>query len=385
MFLESSSGSKEKIKFQDLGRLHAKIQNELQEAFEKVLSTSAFIQGPCVVEFEKQFAEYTKAPYCLGVSNGTDALEIALEVLGIGPGDIVALPSMTFAATGEAIVRRGAKPLFVDSNPKTLCATPKTLLAALEKSSKPIKAFIAVHLYGLACDMPGFKNLANQHRFSIIEDCAQAHGARISGQHVGTFGEIGTFSFYPGKNLGALGDAGAIVTTSKDLHEKMRLLRDHGRTQKYLHEHIGRNSRLDGLQAAFLSVKLRHLDAWTEQRRKLAETYQAELKGITGVELLALPSDKQSHVYHLLVLKMLKNGPSRDKLMAWLSERGIESGIHYPLGLHMQPAFKAYGPFGELGVTEQATRQILSLPMDPLMSETEVKRVCHEIRAFVNF
>lgn len=380
MFGASDGGKM--ITFQNLSRLHESIASELREAFEKVLKTSAFIQGPFVTQFEKEFAAYTGAPFCLGVANGTDAIEIVLEASGIKAGDLVAVPSMTFAATAEAVVRCGATPLFVDVDHETLCMSDATLETALKNSKQPIKAVMPVHLYGRACDMQSLSKAAARYGAFIIEDCAQAQGARLDGKHVGTFGAAGTFSFYPGKNLGALGDAGAIVTISPELYERMKMLRDHGRTQKYLHESIGRNSRLDGLQAAFLSVKLKHLENWTAKRRALAQTYHAGLRGIDGVMPITSAASDSEHVYHLFVVRVTKPGRTRDELAVWLKEKGIETGVHYPLGVHMQPAFKAYAGAASFPVTEQAVKEILSLPMDPLMQPTEVERVCAEIRHF---
>lgn len=365
--------SSPRIRFQDLSRLHLSIRAELEGAFSQILETSAFIQGVHVEAFEKNFAAFTGSKHCLGVSNGTDALEIALEVLGIGKGDHVAVPSMTFVATAEAVVRQGAIPVLLDCNPHTLCVSAEILHKALRQYK--LKAFIAVHLYGRISEMEEIREIANAHGVLLIEDCAQAHGARGAA----SYGTAGTFSFYPGKNLGGFGDAGAIATNDEVFFKKAKLLRDHGRTQKYVHERIGRNARLDGLQAALLNVKLKYLPGWVRQRQELANAYYDGLKDISQVELLQRPDNEELHAYHLFVIRVRN---FRDQLMHYLNEQGIETGIHYPLGVHMQPAFAEYKPNVPLPHTEQATQEVLSLPLDPLMTRNEVIQVCSAVRSF---
>ncbi len=375
-----------KIKFQDLGRLHATIRKELDEAFDRVLKNSSFIQGVEVQAFEKEFSVFTGAPYCLGVSNGTDALEMALECIEITKGDVVAVPSMTFAATAEAVVRVGGTPIFIDVCPDTFCITPEILEKFIKNSNEKIKAVILVHLYGRACDMAGFKALSKKYEFKIIEDCAQAHGAFIESKHVGLWGDVGTFSFYPGKNLGALGDAGAIITKDESLYTKMKFLRDHGRTEKYLHKYIGRNARMDGLQAAFLRVKLKHLSEWTESRRNLNRKYIKYLEGLNGISLFRDEKLENAHSHHLFVIKIedLMKHP-RESLINYLKNEEIECLIQYPVGLHEQPAYQKYfnqQSYKDCNVTEKLSKKILSLPFDPLMDEEDVLMVCNKVRKF---
>jgi dTDP-4-amino-4,6-dideoxygalactose transaminase len=372
----------QKIKFQDLGRLHGTIRAELNEAFDQVLTHSSFIQGAPVQKFEKDFSEFTQSKHCLGVANGTDALELALEALGIQSGDSVIVPSMTFAATAEAVVRQKGQPVFAEIDASTACVTAKTLREAYEQAKCSVKAVILVHLYGRACEMGSILEFCREKNLRVIEDCAQAHGASFQGRHVGTWGDIGTFSFYPGKNLGALGDAGALVTQSDEYFQKLKLLRDHGRTDKYSHSIAGRNSRLDALQAAFLSIKLRHLPDWTARRQDLARLYSESLSGISGVQTLALPHDRSGHVYHLYVIRVTSSQHNRDDLARHLASEGIEALIHYPIPLHQQAAFSAFTSKQSLAFTEKFSKEILSLPMDPLMTPEEVVRVSQTVRRF---
>jgi dTDP-4-amino-4,6-dideoxygalactose transaminase len=367
-----------KIKFQDLTRLHESIHSELTEVFQETLRTSAFIQGPAVKNFEAEFAQYTGSKHCIGVANGTDALEIALEAFELPPESGIVLPSMTFAATAEAVVRQGLKPVFAEIDENTGCVTLETLEEAIRQSPIPVRGMIVVHLYGRACDMPAISAYCARTGIKLLEDCAQSHGAVIGGKQVGTWGDAATFSFYPGKNLGALGDAGAITTQSDELAARLKMLRDHGRSGKYVHDRVGRNSRLDGLQAAFLSVKLRHLPTWTKQRQSLAQTYRKAFEKISGFSLLSTPNPLESHVYHLMVGKL----PHREELIRSLSEKGIEALIHYPIPLHQQKAFSMYATRA-LPKTETFAASIVSLPFDPLMSEEEIQIVADSVRGFL--
>ncbi len=367
------------IKFQDLARLHRSIRSELNAAFDDVLESSAFIQGKYVRKFEEDFSKFVGIPRCFGVANGTDALEIALKAIGISSGDSVLVPAMTFAATAEAVLNVGAVPVFVDISPDTLCATERHFEEALGSTNAKAKAFISVPLHGLADRLPELADFAKTHRLEWIEDCAQAHGALVQGRHVGGFGAAGTFSFYPGKNLGALGDAGAIVTNSGHIAERVVSLRDHGRTEKYLHTSVGRNSRLDGLQAAFLSVKLKYLSEWTLKRRTLAQRYFENLeKAEQPLRLLARPKDEQNHVFHNFVVRIVDDSNPqtnkwRARVIELLGKSGIETGIHYPVALSEQPAFKQFRRKTEQA--ERVSREVLSLPIDPLMSLDDVDYV----------
>ncbi len=370
------------IKQQDLTRLHHSIRKELLTAFEASLDSSAFIQGKPVAAFEKEFAAYTGSTHCLGVANGTDALELLLEAWGVGHGHEVIVPSMTFAATGEAPARQGATPLLADVDDSTLCLNLDGIKDAYGRRKNTVKAVIFVHLYGRACDLSAIRRWCDDQGIYLIEDCAQAHGARLDGVHVGNVGHGATFSFYPGKNLGALGDGGAIITESSSLHERIRLLRDHGRTEKYTHVTIGRNSRLDALQASFLSVKLKHLDRWNDARRALAARYRQRLAPLKSLRLLAPTVDEQSHGYHQFVIRVNGGHQRRDALRAHLGDRAIETGIHYPIPLHQQPAFQCWSHQLELPVSAAAADDILSLPMDPLMTLAEADEVCERISSF---
>jgi len=369
-----------RIKFQDLKRLHESVRTELTSAFSTVLDESAFIQGPFVKKFEEEFSSFTGIEHCSGVGNGTDALEIALQALDIGQGDLVLVPSMTFAATAEAVVSRGAIPVFVDLDPSTLCSSLSDFQAALSVTPRKPKALIMVHLHGRAYEVEAVASFAKAAGIVVLEDCAQSHGAKVNGKHVGGFGAAGTFSFYPGKNLGALGDAGAVVTTSVAVKQKVNMLRDHGRTQKYYHDEVGRNSRLDGLQAAFLSVKLKHLREWTNKRQKVADAYFENLSDYSELVLPAKPAHRDEHVFHNFVVRVVAGKQSRDVIASKLKELGVETGVHYPLGLHMQPAFKQFSLGNSLKKTEQVCSEILSLPIDPLMSTSEIDEVCARVQ-----
>lgn len=383
--MTSSNTSIRKIKFQDLGRLHESIKQELVDAFEKTLATSSFIQGAPVRSFEEAFASFTGAPHCIGVANGTDAIELVLEALSMGQGDLVLVPSLTFTATAEAVVRCGGKPVFVDTDDISLCSELDQFKAAFESLSeverKNVKALIVVHLQGLAVDVSAIAAWARDFNIVIVEDCAQAHGAKLNGRHVGTFGVAGTFSFYPGKNLGALGDAGAVITSDKKLDQELRSLRDHGRSQKYLHHKVGRNSRLDGLQAAFLEVKLRHLNRWTALRQSRAKLYCKYLSGIEGLTLPPMPPSGDSHVFHNFVIQINRAQKSRDALKSHLEECGIETGVHYPLGLHAQPAYEKCSP-NRMVQTDICAARILSLPIDPFLQDQDIEYVCERIKEF---
>jgi dTDP-4-amino-4,6-dideoxygalactose transaminase len=357
------------VPIQALSRLHASIEAELRAVFDDHLKKSAFIQGAPVKAFEEAFSRYTGLPHVLGVANGTDAIELVLEALGVGAGHSVIVPSMTFTATGEAPVRQGATPVFADVDPATWCLSVKTAEEALARAAQPVKALILVHLHGKLFDPQPLADWCAKKGIALIEDCAQAHGARLSvggvARHAGSWGVASTFSFYPGKNLGALGDGGAVATASRDLAERIRLLRDHGRTEKYLHREVGRNSRLDALQAGFLKAKLSHLDQWNKGRRALAARYLELLPAVKGFTLAATPPGAEAHAYHQIV-GLVDRGLSRDGVKAKLADRGIETGVHYPLGLHQQPAFEKWCRGLKLPVTEDLSGRQLSLPMDPL-------------------
>ncbi|HYD70500.1 DegT/DnrJ/EryC1/StrS family aminotransferase [Azospirillum sp.] len=360
------------IPFVDLKAQYRAIKAEIDPAIARVLESTAFIGGEELKRFEAEFAAYCGTADCVGCGNGTDALYIALRALGIGAGDEVITVSHTFIATAEAISQTGARPVFVDIRPDTMLMDAD----ALEKAVTPrTKAVIPVHLYGQVCDMDRILEVARRHNLKVVEDCAQAHGARWHGRKAGTFGDLASFSFYPGKNLGAYGDGGAIVGDDPQVMRRVRMLANHGRLEKYTHELEGVNSRLDGLQAAILRVKLRHLDAWNAGRRRAADLYRENLAGLDLVPPTVRPEAEP--VWHLFVIRV----KDRTAVESTLKAAGISTGVHYPIPLHRQPAYAHLGMAeGSLPVTEAAAAEILSLPMFPELAEAQIKVVAAALR-----
>jgi len=358
----------------DLRSQHESIKDELEAAIAGIIENSSFVMGPAVKELESDFAVFCGTRFAIGCSSGTSALHLALEALGIGPGDEVITIPHTFIATVEAVSQCGAKPVFVDIDPETYTMDPTLVERAITPRTK---AIIPVHLYGHPTDMDPIIEIAREHGLKVVEDCAQAHGAEYKGRRVGSIGDIGCFSFFPAKNLGAFGDAGAVVTDDEELARKVRLLRNHGREAKYEHEMIGFNERIDTFHAAILKVKLKYLDGWNESRRLNAMRYKQELDN-SGVQV---PVEKAwaKHVYHLYVIRH----PNRDALAAHLKEAGIATGIHYPLPLHLQPAYAFLGhKKGDFPATEEAARTILSLPMYPELTAAQVAQVAQAVKSF---
>lgn len=362
------------IKFLDLSAQYQTIKKDIDQAIQNVIQESAFIGGRHVAQFENEFAGYVDAGYCIGVGNGTDALEIAIEALDLPPGSEIIIPANSFIASSESVTRCGYKPVFCDIN-----ETDYTLDINDVKSriTDKTSAVIAVHLYGHPCDMDPLLDLAREHGLRIIEDCAQAHGAEYKGRRIGAIGDIGAFSFYPGKNLGAYGDAGAIVTNNEALALRCRMIANHGRKEKYDHLFEGRNSRLDGLQAAVLSVKLKHLDDWIAIRRKCADVYR---KYLTGVDELHLPAEQpwSRHAYHLFVIRTKE----RDALRDLLRNGAVETGIHYPVAL---PGLEAYRNHFQHNESMRATRYsetLLSLPIGEHLSSDDVTYVSEWVIKF---
>lgn len=359
-----------KIPLVDLKRQYRSIKAEIDEAMARVIDDSAFILGKYTESFEEQFARYCGVKYCVGLNSGTDGLHIAYRALGIGPGDEVITVANTFFATTEPLSHLGARPVFVDIDPQTYLIDVQKIEAAITKQTK---AIVPVHLYGQMADMTAIMAVAKKHHFKAIEDCAQAHGATHHSKVAGTLGDIGVYSFYPGKNLGAYGDAGCIVTNSQELANKVRKLRDHGRMSKYEHETFGYSSRMDGLQAAVLAVKLRHLDLWTDKRRVVAKHYTTLLP-----QKLKKPIEAQGnrHVYHLYTVEVDR----REEVVSRLRHEGIEVGIHYPIPLHRQPVYRSVG-FGQsqLPKTESVADRILSLPLFPELTEDEVSFIVNKV------
>jgi len=363
------------VPFMDLGVQYRSLKSEIDQAIEQTIRTNGFVGGPAVTEFEEAFAAFCEIENCAAVGNGTDAITLSLRALGIGPGDEVITVPNTFIATSEAIVLVGAKPVFIDVDPDTLLMDPKKLEIAINKRTK---AIVPVHLFGQACDMDAILAIAQSYDLKVVEDTAQAHGARWKGRRVGTFGDLGCFSFYPGKNLGAFGDAGAVVGRDENLVGAIRRLANHGRDTKYEHDIIGTNSRMDGMQARILSAKLPRLDSWNAARRQVAKRYLENLIGVDDV-LPTKINSKCDPVWHLFTCRLNR----RDELREHLSLQGISTGIHYPLPLHLQPAHQDLGlGEGAFPVAENAARELISLPMFPEMPLEAVDFVCDKIREF---
>jgi dTDP-4-amino-4,6-dideoxygalactose transaminase len=366
-----------KIPFVDLNAQYETIKPEIDAAIQNVINESAFIGGKNVKQFEADFAQYIGAPYCIACGNGTDAIQIALKALDIQVGDEVIVPANSFIATSEAVTAAGGQVVFCDADDESNNLDTSLLE---QKITDKTKAIIAVHLYGRPADMDDILAVAEKHNLKVIEDAAQAHGAKYKNNNIGTFGDIATFSFYPGKNLGAYGDGGAMVTKDADLAKKMRMWANHGRIDKYNHEFEGYNSRLDGIQAAILSAKLKHLTKWTAQRRAVASRYSNGLKDVHQIQLPQMDSDYYT-VFHLYVIKV----DNRDELQDYLKEKGIATGVHYPIGL---PFLKAYEYQGhtesDFPVTAKNQTRLLSLPIFPEMSKTNVDKVINSIIEFFN-
>lgn len=358
----------------DLKRQTQALKPELMAALESVVDGCGFSLGPQVKAFEEEFAAATGAKHVIGVDSGTSALHLTLLALGIGPGDEVVVPALTFIATAWAPTYVGATPVFSDVDPVTLCMDPASLAKAITDKTK---AVICVHLYGQSADLSGLQALCQEKGIPLIEDAAQAQGALFEGAHVGTTGLMGCFSFYPTKNLGALGDAGALTTQDEDLAAELRTLRDHAQKVKYQHHAVGYNYRMAGFQGAVLSVKLRHLERFNARRREIAGAY---LEGLSEVAELQLPQEVQGrhHVYHQFVCRH----PRREALTAALRERGVGTGLHYPRPLHRQPVYEPLGyELGSFPVSEAAADEVFSLPMFPELRDDEVAYVVESVRA----
>ncbi|MFO1216876.1 MAG: DegT/DnrJ/EryC1/StrS family aminotransferase [Burkholderiaceae bacterium] len=363
------------IRFLDLQRIHAGQRAALLAACERVIDGGQYVLGPEVEAFEAEFAAYCGVRHCIGVANGLDALELALRAWGIGPGDEVIVPSWTFIATWLAVSAVGATPVPVEPADGSFLIDPLRVEAAITPATR---AIIAVHLYGAPADMAALAALARRHRLHLLEDAAQAHGARCGGRRAGALGDAAAFSFYPGKNLGALGDGGALTCDDDAFAQRVRRLRNYGSARKYVHEVAGRNSRLDELQAAVLRVKLARLDRENAHRRELAQAYQDGLGvGLAGCAL-TLPAELpgRESVWHLYVVRT----PQRDALQRALAAQGVETGIHYPVACHRQGAY-AGRSWTALPRAEQLAAEVLSLPMGPHLSTADVRQVCAVVRS----
>lgn len=359
----------------DLRREYSRIRSEIDEAIERVLRRGWFILGEELAAFEAEWAAYCGVAHAVGVGNGTDAIHLALRAADIGPGDEVIVPALTATFTALAVSMAGATPVFADVDLARYSLDPAALEAAITPRTA---AVIPVHLYGCPADMAPIVEIARRHNLLVLEDAAQAHGARYQGARTGGLGDVAAFSFYPTKNLGAYGDAGAIVTDDADLAHRARMLRHGGQERIYQHELLGTNSRLDEIQAAILRAKLPHLDAWNARRRALAARYDAGLRGSDGLVLPPTPQGVES-VYHLYVVRT----PLRDALRDYLAGAGVSSGVHYPKGVHLQEAYAhlGYEP-GSRPNAETAAAQVLSLPVFPQLSAREVEQVVRLVRFF---
>jgi dTDP-4-amino-4,6-dideoxygalactose transaminase len=364
------------VPFLDLKSQHAPIRADLNRAIQDVIDENAFAGGPFVAQFETEFAAYCESPFAIGVGSGTEALWLALLALGIGKGDDVITVPNSFMATAEAITYAGANPVFVDVDERTYTMDP----AGLEKAVTPkTKAIIPVHLFGQPADMDPILEFAHQHGLFVVEDAAQAHGAEYKGRKAGTLGDAGCFSFYPGKNLGALGEAGAIVTNRPELQEKIRILRDHGQVRKYHHTMVGWNGRMDGIQAAVLGVKLRHLERGNQLRRSYAALYNRDLGGLGGIVTPACSQDVQ-HVYHIYAIRVQE----RDEVLRLLGERGIGYGVHYPVPIHLQEAYRDLRhQRGDFPVAERCADEFVSLPMFPELTPSQLQIVVEGVKEAV--
>jgi dTDP-4-amino-4,6-dideoxygalactose transaminase len=388
-----------RIPMLDLISPHQELETELTSVFQGALRTAGFVGGPMVQNFEKEFADFCEARHAVALASGTDAVRFALMAAGVQPGDVVVTVPNTFIATSEAISQAGARPEFVDIDESTYCMDPQKLADYFErecyleletgkpyhrKYRAPVTAVMPVHLYGQCADMDRIFELTTRYKLLVIEDACQAHGARYFSKYenrwrmAGSMGAAAAFSFYPGKNLGACGEGGAATTNDETIAAKMRMLRDHGQSKKYYHDMEGYNGRLDAIQAGILSVKLRWLEEWNEKRREAAHRYDQMLSGIEGVITPYTP-DWSKPVYHLYVIRVA----DRPGLQKYLAEQKIDTGIHYPVPLHLQKAYANYGfRAGDFAVTEKVAEEIVSLPMYPELTEQQQARVVECIAKF---
>ena len=373
-----------KIPFVDLSLQHQPIQKEMRQAIEDVLKRGDFILGKALSDFETEFAVSSGAEYGIGVASGTDAIALGLQACNIGVGSEVILPANTFVATLIGVLRAGAKPIFVDCDPNTALID---LAAAENAITSKTKAIVPVHLYGQVVSPKKLKDFAERHNLMIFEDSAQAHLAHRDGYQAGSIGIAAAYSFYPSKNLGAFGDGGILVTSNQEVAQKMVRLRNYGASKKYYHVEMGTNSRLDTLQAAVLHQKLPHLAGWNASRLKIAQQYDSELAPLKSLGITPMQNQSgDGHVYHLYVIKVDESCPlQREEIQEKLAEAGIQTGIHYPIPCHLQPAFKDLGyDMGDFPNSEKLAKQILSLPMYPGLTNSQVKEVATAIASVVS-
>lgn len=363
-----------RIPMVDLKLQYSLLKQDIDREIESVLESAYYIRGPIVAEFEKELAATLNVPCALGVANGTDALQVAMMALGIRPGDEVITPAFTFIATAEAAHLLGAAPVFVDVLPDSFNMDPDRIEELITEKTR---AIVPVHLFGQPADMDPILDIASRHNLAVIEDTAQAIGSRYKSRHAGTMGDIGTISFFPSKNLGAYGDAGAVITKDPELHEKMRMIASHGSRKKYLNEIVGINSRLDSIQAAILKVKIAHLSDFNEKRLAAADRYDSMLEDIEGVET-PVRSNNATHVFHQYTIKIAGGSAVRDDVAATLKEKDIACAVYYPKGLHQLPVYSEIAT-GSLAVTEDLATKVLSLPIYPEITAEQQQRVCETI------
>jgi len=372
------------VPFLDLKVQYNSIKSEVDTAIQKVIDNTAFILGKAVSDFENDFAEAHSVKHCFGTSSGTDGNHIALWALDIKPGDEIIIPVNTFIATAWGATLCGAKPVFVDCHPVSYNLDPEKIEAAITTKTK---AIVAVHLYGQPADMDALNEIAAKHKLHIVEDAAQAHLAEYKGTKVGGLSDVTSFSFYPGKNLGAYGEGGAVVTNNDELAQKIKLVREHGQSKKYYHDTFGHNYRMEGIQGAVLGVKLKYLAGWTDERRRAAAKYK-ELLG--NIEQLSVPEELPDvkHVYHLFVVRingknLAEREETRNKLQSFLSDNGIASGLHYPIPLHLQKCFSHLGyKKGDFPVTEDLAQSGFSLPMFPELKDEQIGYIAEKMHEF---
>ena len=361
------------VPFLNLKAQYLAIQDEVQEAMQRVIEKTAFAGGPFVQQFEQEFAAYCQTKHAMGVGSGTSALWLALAGLGVGEGDEVITTPNTFIATAEAITFAGATPVFVDVDEHTYNIDPALIE---EKITPRTRAIIPVHLFGQTADLAPILAIARKHGLYVIEDASQAHGALYQGQPAGSLGDVGCFSFYPGKNLGAYGEAGGVVTNNTDLTRYIQMMKDHGQSTKYYHDIVGWNDRMDGLQGAVLSVKLKYIDQWNEQRRQHAQAYTNLLSDVPGI-ILPRTAEYGTHVFHIYAIRVNQ----RDQVKAEMEKRGVHCGIHYPLPLHLQKAYADLGYVqGDFPVTERCAESYLSLPMYPELTHEQIHHVARVLK-----
>ena len=364
------------VKYLDLHAQYLSIKSEIDAAIAAVIQNTSFVLGKSVGEFECDFAGYCGTKYAVGINNGTNACFLALKAAGVGEGDEVITTANTFIATISAIVYTGARPVLVDVDPDTRNIDTNLVEAAITTKTK---AIMPVHLYGRMIDLDPMLEMAEHYKLAIVEDSAQAHGAELNGKRAGSVGKVAAFSFYPGKNLGAYGEGGAVTTSDEGIYNNVRSLRDHGSTRKYYHDQLGYNARMEGMQGAVLGVKLKHLDTWNDARREVARKYNERLAG-QPVKTPEIP-DGRGHVFHCYVIEVDR----RDELIPYLAENEIQSIIHYPVPAHRQEAFTTLGyREGDFPVTEKLCRQVVSLPVYPEMPDDHIDHVCDTIKRFIS-